>query len=52
VVPDAHAGAGPRQLVRQSFWQRLVDSDPTVDADLLDVNPAAVGLRELSGWAA
>lgn len=51
-VPDVHAGSGPRQLVRQSFWQRLVDGDPSTDTDLLEVNPAAVGLRELSGIAA
>ena len=51
-VPDVHAGTGPRQLVRQSFWQRLMDGDPSVDADLHEVNPAAVGLRELSGIAA
>ena len=51
-VPDAHASSGPRQLVRQPFWQRLVDGDPSTEADLLEVNPAAVGLRDLSGMAA
>jgi hypothetical protein len=51
-IPDAHAASGPRQVVRQSFWQRLMDGDATVDADLLEVNPATVGLRELSGLAA
>lgn len=51
-VPDVHAGTGPRQLVRQSFWQRLADGDPSIDLDLREVNPAAVGLRELSGMAA
>lgn len=51
-IPDVHAGTGPRQLVRQSFWQRLADGDPSIDADLREVNPATVGLRELSGLAA
>jgi hypothetical protein len=51
-VPDVHANTGPRQLVRQAFWQRLADGDSSVDVDLLEVNPATVGLRELSGMAA
>jgi len=51
-VPDVDVTAGPRQLVRHSFWQRLVDGDPTIERDLGEVDPSAVGLGDLSGRAA
>lgn len=49
--PDAALRSGPRQLVTQSFWQRLVADDPTLSAERVAVDPHALSLGALAGAA-
>jgi hypothetical protein len=50
-IPDAARRSGVRQMVTQSFWHRLLASDPLIERDLLAVNPARVPLSALAGAA-
>lgn len=50
-IPDATVRRGVRQMVTQSFWQRLHAGDPSVELDLLEVDPDRLALRDLAGAA-
>jgi len=52
MLPDATLSQGPRQLVHHAFWRRLVAGDPQLERDLREINPDAIGLRDLNGAAA
>ena len=50
-IPDAVRRTGVRQMVTQAFWQRLFASDPLIERDLFEVDPAQVALGALAGAA-
>ena len=50
-IPDATVRHGVRQMVTQSFWQRLRAGDPSVELDLLEADPHRLLLRDLAGAA-
>ncbi len=47
-IPDASVHRGPRQVIRQAFWHRLVAGDRTVAADVAEVDVDHTALRALA----
>jgi hypothetical protein len=48
-IPDMALRRGVRQMVTQSFWQRLYAGDPTVETERAEIDPDHTTLRALAG---
>jgi hypothetical protein len=50
-IPDLALRNGVRQMVTQSFWQRLDARDPQLDDEIGELDPRTIALRSLAGAA-